>query len=240
MKIITINPKMPEAIWTIKDIAIIFLVFNVSLFLFSLAIFALFGDKHLTDELRLFLQAFLGVLFPLLWIKLKYGLSIKALGCRRGNLSIPIIILVGLTAALICFLVEAPLRDYGIRLSSENTYSISDIIFFPLSFSGLVIIILEPLSEEIWARGFLYGYLRQKMGIFLAMFLQSLFFTLLHPDIYVHGFIIKAFLGIFIYGIILGILYEKTASLYPGLICHGLINYLAVISFAYHNMTLAK
>ncbi len=240
MKITFINPEMPEAIWTIKDIVIVFFGLIVANLLFSLAIFASSGDNKLTHQLSLFLAAILGILFPLLWIRLKYGLSKEALGLRKGNFSVPTIIITGLIAAIICFLLLTPFRDSGHQIYSEKTYSIVDIFLFPLTFTGLVLVILGPFSEEIWARGFLYGYLRQKTGIVLAIFLQALFFTLFHPDIYMQGFVITAFLGIFISGIILGFLYEKTASLYPGVICHGIINYLAVVSYAYNNMTLSK
>ncbi len=231
---------MPEAIWTIKDILIVLLFWFVGLTLFILLILGFLGDIKRTLIISLYASALLGIFIPLYWIKLRYGLSKEALGFRKGNLRTPLIILIGLATGIICFLMLTPLRDYSTNLFNEKTYSIIDVVFFPLSIGGSAIVILAPISEEILVRGFIYGYLRKKLGIISAIFLQSLFFTFLHPDIYFQGLLIKALLGIFISGIILGFLYEKTASLYPGIICHGMINYLAIIAWASHNMTLAK
>lgn len=83
--------------------------------------------------------------------------------------------------------------------------------------------VLAPVAEEIFFRGFMYGGLRARLGVMGAMLTSTLFFTALH-------FSLDAFIPIFVLGLFLAWLYEKTGSLYPGILMHATNNGIAIIA----------
>jgi len=227
MKIKLINPEIPEAIWTIKDILIVLFSELISMILFTILILILLGDRTSSHIISLYASGILMILYPILWIKLKYGLSKEALGLTRGKLRLSIIILYGVVGAIICFLIMVSLKHNLRVINHKTSYSPLHIILAPFTPGGFVRILLIPIGEEILYRGFIYGCLRKKLGVILGIGLQSFVFTLSHFQYYAHGTFFTAFLITFILGLIFGFLYEKTATLYPPIICHGLVNYLA-------------
>lgn len=223
--------EIPDAIWTIKDVVIVTLCIFAGGILFYISTLILFGDSKTTFRLARYVGSLLMIFSPLLWIKKKFKLSKDALGLRKGNLSLSVYILLGVVAAVIYFLLVqlTPFRYSSVPFDLKNSYSPLHLILLPLSISGFATVILTPVSEEIMIRGFMYGYFRKKIGMVFGLFLQSLIFSLLHFNYAGNASIVV--IHAFIIGLILGFLYEKTGSLYPSMICHGMINYLAVISF---------
>ena len=49
------------------------------------------------------------------------------------------------------------------------------LILAPISINGFATLVLTPISEEVLDRGFIYGYLRRKLGIVFGLILQALF-----------------------------------------------------------------
>lgn len=82
-----------------------------------------------------------------------------------------------------------------------------------------------PVAEEIFFRGFLYGALR-RWGVSLAAALSALLFAAVHSQI-VH------FLPIFLLGIIMALLYERTGSLIPPVVVHAVNNVVATLAVLY-------
>ncbi|MHB1459239.1 MAG: CPBP family intramembrane glutamic endopeptidase [Armatimonadota bacterium] len=78
----------------------------------------------------------------------------------------------------------------------------------------LVNVILAPIFEESVFRGLLYVPLCRKVGRYFALIITSLLWTHSHFSSIIHS------VGIFVFGIILGALYEKSGSLLPSLILH--------------------
>lgn len=76
--------------------------------------------------------------------------------------------------------------------------------------------VVAPLAEETFFRGFLYPLLRNYIGKFAGMVVVSAFFAILHG--------VHVFLPIFILGMFLVYLYEKTGSLIPSIVVHGIHN----------------
>ena len=54
------------------------------------------------------------------------------------------------------------------------------ILFVPFSLTGFTKFILAPFGEEILFRGVVYGYLRERVGILLGIFVQALISTMFH------------------------------------------------------------
>ncbi|MFC7679258.1 CPBP family intramembrane glutamic endopeptidase [Paenibacillus sp. GCM10028914] len=83
--------------------------------------------------------------------------------------------------------------------------------------------IISPLYEEIFYRGFIYRWLRTRLSMRWAIILSSLIFTIVHIPTY------NAMPVNFISGIVFAWAYERTNSIWPAVIVHGLVNGIAVV-----------
>ncbi len=86
----------------------------------------------------------------------------------------------------------------------------------------LAAVLVAPICEEIFFRGFLLMGLRNNMPTWLAILLTSLVFAFAHLSP-------GSFVLLFILAIFLGILRVTTNSLWPGIILHALNNALGFI-----------
>lgn len=91
--------------------------------------------------------------------------------------------------------------------------------FVLLLFLGGIIV---PLKEELVFRGLIYPPLRKVYGRGSGILLTALFFGLMHFDF-------VRFLPLFLGGVALTWLYEKTQSLWSSIIAHGVWNVLMTI-----------
>ena len=78
---------------------------------------------------------------------------------------------------------------------------------------GVFMGIVGPFFEEVLFRGFLYQALRKRTGVLWGIVLTSVIFAVLH----VHWI---ALFPIFLLGVILNLLFEKTGSILPGVVMH--------------------
>lgn len=78
-------------------------------------------------------------------------------------------------------------------------------------------ILFAPLFEEMTFRGFLFAGLRQKLGWVNAALISSGIFAVSHLSV-------AAFIPTFALGFLFTYLYQKSNSLWPGIILHTLIN----------------
>lgn len=83
--------------------------------------------------------------------------------------------------------------------------------------------IISPVYEEIFYRGFLYRWIRSKYGVGIGMFVSSVIFMLVHIPTY------NSLPYTFLSGLVFAWTYEKTNSVYPSMIIHGLFNGLAIV-----------
>ena len=83
--------------------------------------------------------------------------------------------------------------------------------------------IISPVYEEIFYRGFLYRWLRTRFGLIAALILSSLIFTIVHIPTY------NVMPVNFLSGVIFAWAYERTSSVWPPVIIHGLTNGLMVL-----------
>jgi hypothetical protein len=85
-------------------------------------------------------------------------------------------------------------------------------------FGGIAV----PIAEEIYFRGLLYHWMRQRLNIALAIPLSALVFGLLHGDIAVAG-------ATFVIGLILAWFYERTRSLWASIAIHIFNNTFSLV-----------
>jgi hypothetical protein len=94
----------------------------------------------------------------------------------------------------------------------------------------LVAGVIAPIVEEIAFRGLLYRWLRERTGGALAMAISALAFSVLHG-------IPMLIPGIFVLGLILAWVYDRTRSIWIPILMHGVYN--AVVTTALY-MALAQ
>ena len=83
--------------------------------------------------------------------------------------------------------------------------------------------IISPIYEEIFYRGFLYRFFRGKFGIALSMFLSSFIFMIVHIPTF------NTLPVNFISGMLFAWTYEKSGSIVPAILIHGIFNGIAII-----------
>jgi membrane protease YdiL (CAAX protease family) len=92
----------------------------------------------------------------------------------------------------------------------------------------LAIVVVAPLFEEVFFRGFLFeGFQHSKLGSLGAVFWTSFAWTIMHVQYGAYE------LGtIFALGIVFGIARLKSQSIYPPLAMHSLFNLFAMVQLA--------
>lgn len=88
--------------------------------------------------------------------------------------------------------------------------------------AGVLFVVIAPVAEELFFRGFLYGALRNRLGPFAAAAAGGIVFGSLHVFT---G--LEAVPLLIVLGVILCLVYERTGSLYPCIGMHALNNALA-------------
>ena len=85
----------------------------------------------------------------------------------------------------------------------------------------LVGVVFAPIVEEIFFRGFLFQGFRQRYGWIGGIVISSLIFAAAHFDL-------VAFIPMFMLGAVLAYIYQRSNSLWPGIILHVINNAFAL------------
>ena len=128
------------------------------------------------------------------------------LGAYVAMIPVYLLVLLVITQVIQFFDYQPPVQTPVQILYKEDNPQL--LLIFGL-FMGLV----GPFFEEVLFRGFMYQAIKARSGIFWGMVITSLFFAVLHA----HW---VALLPIFVLGLILNILFEKTGSIIPGVVMH--------------------
>jgi len=83
--------------------------------------------------------------------------------------------------------------------------------------------VISPIYEELFYRGFLYRWLRTRIGLFGAILISSTIFTIVHIPAY------NVMPVNFFSGIIFALAYERTNSIWPSVMIHGITNGIMVL-----------
>ena len=161
----------------------------------------------------------------------RYGVNLSALGL--GAPRIPhirwLLITVGvLVASLVATAIYSSIIsvvDSDLLLPPE----IPGEIAFPgaaaaATFQALAV--WTPLTEEIFFRGFIFAGLAPRLGVWRAMLVSALVFSLFHLTL---GLLVP----VFITGFLLAWLYRQTGSIWPSIMAHAGQNTLAVLATLY-------
>jgi membrane protease YdiL (CAAX protease family) len=155
-------------------------------------------------------------------IKVRHGaklagyLAFKSISFRSVLIMLAITIVFILLTSGIGILLKRPVDSDFITTAYESVT--------PLPLFWIAIVIIAPLFEEMFIRGFLFiGFVRSSLGPVGAVLLTALVWAGLHIQygLYEIGVI-------FALGIVLGIVRYRTGSLWCSVIIHSLNNLLAV------------
>lgn len=86
---------------------------------------------------------------------------------------------------------------------------------------AFVTAIVAPITEELFFRGFLFKGLREKYGWVNALMFSSIIFALFHGQI-------ATLIPTFLLGALFAYMYQRTESVYPGMILHFIVNAMGV------------
>ena len=98
---------------------------------------------------------------------------------------------------------------------------ITSLKFLPLMYVYFSQAILGPLGEEVFFRGYMFRFLRQKQTFFKAAIISASFFTLIHLDI-------KMLPLLILHGFWYAKMTEKSKSIVPAYTAHMLKNLLVI------------
>lgn len=104
----------------------------------------------------------------------------------------------------------------GVSTQGEEIMKIFAQLESPVWFF-IVGVVLAPMVEEVFFRGFLFQGFRQRYGWVAAMLLSSAVFGAAHMDL-------VALIPTFILGNVLAYVYHMSNSVWPGVILHFLVN----------------
>lgn len=112
----------------------------------------------------------------------------------------------------------------GFSWENSKTESLQqNITVFSVLIAFISAAIISPIYEEIFYRGFLYRWLRTRIGLTGGLLLSSLIFSVAHIPTY------NVMPVNFLSGMIFAYAYERTNSILPSILIHGITNGLMVL-----------
>ena len=179
------------------------------------------GDRGRLAQSGLLVLVQLSFLLPVVIIFAWRRVSWRSLGFGKfdwGTVGIGCGLLVASYAVIL--LHNGILILLGIETQGEQISQLFGGLDSPVWFF-VVGAILAPLVEEIFFRGFLFQGFRARYGWVRALLLSSAIFGVAHLDP-------VAIIPTFILGCLLGYLYQRSNSIWPGVIFHAIINSLGL------------
>jgi membrane-associated protease RseP (regulator of RpoE activity) len=91
---------------------------------------------------------------------------------------------------------------------------------------------IGPITEEVFFRGFLYNAIARRFALVTAVCAQALLFAILHP------YEVVPFIGVFVLGVILAVIYQWRKTLLTPIFVHAMYNCVGlalVVAAALHN-----
>lgn len=150
-------------------------------------------------------------------ITVRQYLCLHRVGWRElGKWSLVVVLFVICHDTLI-FLLGRPIVPDFMLAAYRTAYSL------PLLW--LALMVMAPLAEEIFFRGFLFkGIEGSKLGPAVAIIITALAWSVMHLQYDIYGIA-----GLFVGGLLLGFARLRSNSIYPPIVMHALQNLIATI-----------
>jgi membrane protease YdiL (CAAX protease family) len=211
----SLPPEQVSVPWSLRDTVIGFGLFLVCMVGIGLT------PLLLPDE-GWVMSAYLLIYQPLQFIPILILLRMRRatpadMGLRRAQ---PNVLALGIGLAFLLLIVNVVnnlvMIALGVDVQAQEFSGLMSSLDQPV-FLLITGILFAPLFEEMIFRGFLFGGLRQSMGWVKAAFISSAIFAAGHLSI-------AALIPTFALGFLFTYLYQKSNSIWPGIILHTLIN----------------
>ena len=161
------------------------------------------------------------LLIPVWWLAVhRYGVGWEALGLRGfGGRALGVGCGLMVASWLFNLVYSLVLSQFGLQMQTDLIPILSELSAPWLFAIGAVVV--APLVEEIFFRGFVFAGLRERYGWRNAGLLSAGFFAVVHLQP-------TSILPIFILGFIFAYLYERSGSIWPAVLMHVSSNALAL------------
>jgi uncharacterized protein len=140
---------------------------------------------------------------------------------RLGGLVV-LLLLFSFGACLVSLTIESWVMPQAIEsaLQSTSVGALPSSLWFARLIDALVLLFIVPVVEELLFRGLLLQRWALRWGVRPALLGSSLLFGCLHRNVNM--------VGLTMFGLVMGLLYLKTRSLWVPIVCHGINNALVV------------
>jgi membrane protease YdiL (CAAX protease family) len=176
--------------------------------------------------------AFYGVLLAIVvfFASRRAGRAWARLGLRRSPLWVVILMPpAALGLQLLTGIISEVLSPLLGGMKNPQDCNISQAFGAEPYLAVISIAVIAPVVEEIVFRGFIYGGLRPRLGVTLSVLLSAAVFALAH-SLSVGGSILLLGPSLFLAGVALALVYERSRSLVPGMVMHASFNLIAVVA----------
>jgi membrane protease YdiL (CAAX protease family) len=138
----------------------------------------------------------------------------------------------GLAGLVVVDIVGTLLSQIGLRSNQIEQFQ-AVLTEGPLAFAALLIAagIVAPIVEELFFRGFIFGLYRRRKPLWQAYLISVVLFAVLHnePSRMDLPQMAALSIGICLLALMLTWLYQRTGSLYPGMLAHAVNNTTGLI-----------
>lgn len=183
--------------------------------------------------------------WALLWVKVRWNTGPRSLGLSADRLQSNLG--VGLVTGIVGFIagpvIIGTLAQFIVDAVSDGPVKAPEQLPFgdaphwgALLITGLSVVVLAPIAEEMFFRGFLYQGLRRKLAVVPAGIVSALIFGAAHIQ---PGAVLGLLLlipAITVLGFILAWVFERRSSLVPSITAHALFN---LVGFSLYLVSLA-
>ncbi len=218
-------PGKPAAVpWSTRDVwlGVVVAAVVVAATIALTHLLRTFALRHVDLWLAIF-PAALELLFlvPVWWFAVrKYHASARTLGIVRFGFSV---VGIGLGLLLLFYFANAfyarLLQEFGLRVQSDMTPVLRGVSTpWPLF---ATIVLIAPFVEETFFRSFVFAGLRSRYDWRKAAVISAALFAAAHMEL-------TFFIPAFALGLLFAYLYQRSDSIWPGMIVHTLMNALAV------------
>jgi uncharacterized protein len=167
------------------------------------------------------------------WLAIgRYHGSRKDLGLRPFDRELwwmPLVAAGGAHIAIVIYSVILQLAGAGGAVPKQDQLDqlFSNPAILPLA--GFATVIMAPLSEEIFFRGFIFGGLIRPLGVVGAMIVSGFIFGAFHIQ---SASSIGLLLPFTLVGVLFAWIYYRTGSILPTIAAHFLFNFVSFIALA--------
>lgn len=154
----------------------------------------------------------LPILFMWLYLRFRGGRGVVSIRCSAAGFN-PVVVLVGVLWLLSSQIILEPLVAL---LPEHKTPGVGLGVWACVTTIGFA-----PILEEILCRGLLFETFNKRWGVKLSILFSALFFGLIHFDL---ATVVVATVA----GMIFGVLYVRTSSIFASMIVHAINNALAL------------